>query len=71
MLLIVAAPVIMGASYQQMMILRRNQRRDAHLMDSAGRVASESVQSIKTVQALCREKLFLNLYLHYLIEPFR
>ena len=71
LLLVVGAPVIAGASYQQMMILRRNQRRDTELMDSAGRVASESVGNIKTVQAFGREKLFVNTYLRYLAEPFR
>lgn len=38
LLLVVAVPFIAGASYQQMMILRRNQRRDAELMNEAARV---------------------------------
>lgn len=38
MLLLVAVPLLVMASYQQTMILRRNQRRDAELMDQAGRV---------------------------------
>lgn len=40
-------------------------------MDSAGRVASESVGNIKTVRSLGLEKLFLNLYMRYLDEPFK
>ncbi|XP_034242655.1 ATP-dependent translocase ABCB1-like isoform X2 [Thrips palmi] len=70
LLLVVAVPFIAGASYQQMMILRRNQRRDAELMNEAARVASESVSNIRTVQALGKERLFFELYLGYLSAPF-
>jgi 4-hydroxybenzoate polyprenyltransferase len=37
-LLLITVPLMIMASYQQTMILRRNQRRDAELMDQAGRV---------------------------------
>lgn len=70
LLLVVAVPFIAGASYQQMMILRRNQRRDAELMNEAARVASESISNIRTVQALGKERLFFELYLGYLSAPF-
>lgn len=40
LLLVIAVPFIAGASYQQMMILRRNQRRDAELMNDAARVST-------------------------------
>ncbi|XP_063233028.1 ATP-dependent translocase ABCB1-like isoform X2 [Bacillus rossius redtenbacheri] len=70
LLLTIAVPVIAGASYQQMLIIRRNQRRDAELMDEAGRVASESVQNIRTVQSLGKELLFCELYLDSLIAPY-
>lgn len=71
LLLVIAVPFIAGASYQQMMILRRNQRRDAELMNDAARVASESVTNIRTVQALGKERLFFELYLEYLSAPFK
>ncbi|KAF4517428.1 hypothetical protein B566_EDAN005037 [Ephemera danica] len=70
-LLFVAAPLLTMASYQQTMILRRNQRRDANLMDNAGRVASECIHNIQTVQSLGKEKLFYHLYIKYLQVPFR
>jgi len=38
LLLLAAVPLLVMASYQQTLILRRNQRRDAELMDQAGRV---------------------------------
>ena len=38
LLLLVAVPILIVASYEQTMILRRNQKRDAELMDQAGRV---------------------------------
>nr|CAD7402029.1 unnamed protein product [Timema poppensis] len=70
LLLMVAVPVISFAGYQQMLIIRRNQRRDAELMNEAGRVASESVQNVRTVQALGKELLFCEIYLDSLIAPY-
>ncbi|CAG2062270.1 unnamed protein product, partial [Timema podura] len=70
LLLMIAVPVISFAGYQQMLIIRRNQRRDAELMNEAGRVASESVQNVRTVQALGKELLFCEIYLDSLIAPY-
>nr|CAD7571377.1 unnamed protein product [Timema californicum] len=70
LLLMVAVPVISFAGYQQMLVIRRNQRRDAELMNEAGRVASESVQNVRTVQALGKELLFCEIYLDSLIAPY-
>ncbi|KAK7863891.1 hypothetical protein R5R35_007224 [Gryllus longicercus] len=71
LLLLVAVPILAGAAYQQMMILRRTQRRDAELLEEAGKVASESIQNIRTVQALGKESLFVDLYMEKLIEPYK
>ncbi|GLH02052.1 Multidrug resistance protein homolog 65 [Gryllus bimaculatus] len=71
LLLLVAVPILAGAAYQQMMILRRTQRRDAELLEEAGKVASESIQNIRTVQALGKEALFVDLYMEKLIEPYK
>ncbi|KAL5240368.1 hypothetical protein ACI65C_007778 [Semiaphis heraclei] len=57
-----AVPLIIGAGYQQQMGLRKNQRRDAKFMDEAGRIATESVQNVRTVQSLGKEKKFVELY---------
>lgn len=55
-------PLIVGAGYQQQMGLRKNQRRDAKFMDEAGRIATESVQNVRTVQSLGKEEKFVELY---------
>jgi len=39
LLLVISVPFLAGASYHQMMLLRRNQRRDMELMADAGKVA--------------------------------
>ncbi|VVC36193.1 Hypothetical protein CINCED_3A013935 [Cinara cedri] len=60
--LALAVPLIIGAGYQQQMGLRKNQRRDAKFMDEAGRIATESVQNVRTVQSLGKENKFSDLY---------
>ncbi|KAE9524995.1 hypothetical protein AGLY_015045 [Aphis glycines] len=57
-----SVPLIVGAGYQQQMGLRKNQRRDAKFMDEAGRIATESVQNVRTVQSLGKEEKFVELY---------
>ncbi|XP_060852924.1 ATP-dependent translocase ABCB1-like isoform X2 [Rhopalosiphum padi] len=57
-----AVPLIICAGYQQQMGLRKNQRRDAKFMDEAGRIATESVQNVRTVQSLGTEEKFVELY---------
>ncbi|KAG8222222.1 hypothetical protein J437_LFUL001420 [Ladona fulva] len=70
LLLVVGVPLIAAASYHQTMILRRYQRRDAELMEDAGRVASECIQNVRTVQSLGKEKVFNDLYMEKLSIPF-
>lgn len=68
-LLMIAVPILVFASYQLALISRRYQRRDAHLMEQAGKVASESILNIRTVQSLGKEYQFLDLYLQNLVAP--
>ncbi|XP_050546689.1 ATP-dependent translocase ABCB1-like [Daktulosphaira vitifoliae] len=69
--LMLSVPVLIGASYQQQMIQRKHQRRDAKFMDEAGRIASECVQNVRTVQSLGKEKTFSKLYLESLQVPYK
>ncbi|XP_071446041.1 ATP-dependent translocase ABCB1-like [Hetaerina americana] len=71
LLLMIGVPLIAVASYHQTMVLRRNQRRDADLMEDAGRVASECIQNVRTVQSLGREHVFNNLYMEKLKIPYQ
>ncbi|XP_050420409.1 ATP-dependent translocase ABCB1-like isoform X2 [Adelges cooleyi] len=64
-----SVPLVIGAAYQQQIIQRKHQRRDAKFMDEAGRIASECVQNVRTVQSLGKEKIFANLYQKSLKVP--
>ncbi|KAJ9596539.1 hypothetical protein L9F63_012438, partial [Diploptera punctata] len=70
LVLSLGVPVLIFASYQLTLVTRRYQNRDALLMDKAGKVASESIHNIWTVQALGRENTFLSLYMEHLEAPF-
>lgn len=69
-LLLLAGPIVALASYNEMRLLRKNLKRDADLMTEAGRIATEAIQNIKTVQALGQEEKFLKMYLKLLEEPY-
>ncbi|XP_025418287.1 multidrug resistance protein 1-like [Sipha flava] len=68
--LVFGVPIIAGAAYKQLMLVRKSQKRDSECMDEAGRIASETVSSIKTVQGLAQELMFVALYENSLEEPF-
>uniref|UniRef100_A0A0A9VZD9 ABC-type xenobiotic transporter n=3 Tax=Lygus hesperus TaxID=30085 RepID=A0A0A9VZD9_LYGHE len=70
-ILMFIVPIIAGAAYKQASLMIRHQKRDAKLMDNAGQVATEAVLNLKTVQALGKEKLFLERYKKYLQEPYK
>jgi len=54
------------AGYIQIQVQKGGQKKDAELMEEAGRVATEAIQSIKTVQSLSIERLFYEKYLEHL-----
>uniref|UniRef100_A0A1B6CUX9 ABC-type xenobiotic transporter n=1 Tax=Clastoptera arizonana TaxID=38151 RepID=A0A1B6CUX9_9HEMI len=70
-LLLAAVPLISAGAYQQMKMLRRHQQRDGKYMDDAGRVASECMQNVRTVQSLGNELMFVQLYMKYLELPLK
>ncbi|KAL1137859.1 hypothetical protein AAG570_009555 [Ranatra chinensis] len=69
-ILLFAAPLLFASASHQASLIRKNQTRDSALMDEAGKLASECIQNIKTVQALGKEHSFLKLYCNYLLVPF-
>jgi ABC-type multidrug transport system fused ATPase/permease subunit len=69
LMLIIAVPLLVFASYYLHRINRRYQQRDNNLMDLAGKVASESILNIRTVQSLGKEYHFRDLYLEKLVAP--
>ncbi|XP_046678663.1 ATP-dependent translocase ABCB1-like isoform X2 [Homalodisca vitripennis] len=71
LVLLLIVPLITGGAYHQTLMMRRTQTQDSRLMDDANKIATECVQNITTVQALCAERRFLSLYANYLNVPFR
>ncbi|XP_014273830.1 ATP-dependent translocase ABCB1 isoform X2 [Halyomorpha halys] len=69
--LLFIAPFVLAGSYWQVSVTRKNIFRDLTLLDKAGKVASECVQNLKTVQALGRESDFVEEYMDLLWEPYR
>ncbi|XP_069683361.1 ATP-dependent translocase ABCB1-like isoform X3 [Periplaneta americana] len=68
LLVTAVAPFLVWASKVQTEISRRYQRLDTVRMRQAGKVAAESIQNIRTVQALGQEYQFLEIYLDNLKE---
>ncbi|RZF44771.1 hypothetical protein LSTR_LSTR000723 [Laodelphax striatellus] len=67
----IGLPLIVLASYKQQMTIRKKVLRDLKLMDNAGKIASECVYNIRTVQALGQESLFVRIYIKNLETAFR
>ncbi|KAK7600963.1 hypothetical protein V9T40_008404 [Parthenolecanium corni] len=70
LILAIFVPIIVYTSYKQIILLKKNQMQDALAMDMAGKVASETVRHIRTVQSLGQEKLFTEIYSNHLIGPY-
>ncbi|KAK9501451.1 hypothetical protein O3M35_012171 [Rhynocoris fuscipes] len=70
-LLIIGVPVLIYSGYKHLSLIRNNQIRDATLMDNAGKVASECLQNIRTVQSLGKEYVFIEKYIKFLELPFK
>ncbi|XP_054287388.1 ATP-dependent translocase ABCB1-like isoform X2 [Macrosteles quadrilineatus] len=71
LVLVFMMPILIACSYQEVVVLRSSQLRDTRLMDKAGKLASQCVQHIRTVQILGCEDRFVKLYLKYLALPFQ
>ncbi|XP_073971363.1 ATP-dependent translocase ABCB1-like isoform X2 [Rhodnius prolixus] len=64
-------PLLAYSGYKNTALLRSNQKRDAALMEQAGKVATESLQNIRTVQSLGKEHVFVNQYVKLLETPYK
>ncbi|XP_060871148.1 ATP-dependent translocase ABCB1-like [Metopolophium dirhodum] len=69
--LVIGVPIIAGAAYKQLMIVQRSQKQDLECMDEAARIKSETISSIKTVQGLAQELMFVSKYKNSLNDPFK
>ncbi|XP_016663132.1 multidrug resistance protein 1A isoform X2 [Acyrthosiphon pisum] len=69
--LVIGVPIIAGAAYKQLMIVQKGQKKDVECMDEAARIKSETISSIKTVQGLAQELMFVSKYENSLNDPFK
>ena len=70
-LLVAMVPLIIASGYFEMKMQFGKQMRDTELLEEAGKIASEAVDNIRTVQALTRELTFYQTYSDLLLEPFK
>lgn len=69
--LVIGVPIIAGAAYKQLMIVQKSQKRDFEFMDKPNRISFETISSIKTVQGLAQELMFVQQYENSLKNPFK
>ena len=63
-------PILVAAGYIQIQVQKGGQKKDAELLEDAGRVATEAIQSIKTVQSFSIERLFYEKYMECLLPVY-
>ncbi|CAG0893263.1 unnamed protein product [Cyprideis torosa] len=66
-----ASPVLIAAGAIQVRFSKGGQRKDAKLMSDAGHVTTESLQNIRTVHALGRQRAFFSTYVTHLQAPYQ
>nr|AID66618.1 P-glycoprotein [Anadara sativa] len=64
-------PIVAAASGIQMKVITGKHKEDQAKLEDAGKVASESIENIRTVQSLHREIHFYNSYCQCLLKPYR
>uniref|UniRef100_A0A0K0DQT7 ABC transmembrane type-1 domain-containing protein n=1 Tax=Angiostrongylus cantonensis TaxID=6313 RepID=A0A0K0DQT7_ANGCA len=71
LVLTIVVPLIIGSGYFEMQMQYGKKMRDIKLLEEAGKVASQAVEHIRTVQALNRQEKFHSMYCEYLKDPHR
>ncbi|KAK3611392.1 hypothetical protein CHS0354_036589 [Potamilus streckersoni] len=66
-----AVPILAISSTIQMKVFMGKQKQNVDELEKAGKIASESIENIRTVQSLTREVYFYDQYHKYLLKPFR
>ncbi|XP_064599295.1 ATP-dependent translocase ABCB1-like isoform X2 [Liolophura sinensis] len=64
-------PILAIAGFIQMRVVQGNQKRDSGLMEDAGKIASEAIDNVKTVQSLTKELHFYDKYSNFLQKPYK
>uniref|UniRef100_A0A146L3B6 Multidrug resistance protein 1 n=2 Tax=Lygus hesperus TaxID=30085 RepID=A0A146L3B6_LYGHE len=71
LILALCVPVLVYTGYKQASSLRQSLIINNEGMTLSGKIASEGVQQVKTVQSLGSQEMFLNVYAAALEEPYR
>uniref|UniRef100_A0A183BUW1 ABC-type xenobiotic transporter n=1 Tax=Globodera pallida TaxID=36090 RepID=A0A183BUW1_GLOPA len=71
LILLAIIPLILASGYFEMQQQFGKKMRDTELLEEAGKVASEAVENIRTVQSLNKQMAFHNKYAELLLEPHR
>ncbi|CAI5440354.1 unnamed protein product [Caenorhabditis angaria] len=71
LVLVVMVPLIVLSGYYEMQMRFGKQIRDTELLEEAGKIASQAVEHIRTVQSLNRQEQFHFTYCEYLREPYK
>lgn len=70
LVLAIMVPLIILSGYYEMQMRFGSQKNDSELLEEAGKVASQAVEHIRTVQSLNRQEQFHFMYCEYLREPY-
>ncbi|PAV80414.1 hypothetical protein WR25_23584 [Diploscapter pachys] len=71
LILLLMVPLLIASGYFEFKMQYGRKMRDTELLEEAGKVASQAVEHIRTVQAFNRQQQFNFMYTEYLREPYK